>query len=231
MNLIAPTAPLAIPQRRKLARDHQQSACARLDFCRLLSRVWLVFVSRGAWASSPRDFLRWASPPGRLLLANRDPFQLMLACLAAGRLHVRKGDIDLAISFLEKCREAQPPRQFRGLVRRPIPSTVGYAYLLGGRLDEAVALLTEAIEQAQRDEVDVRPLPSAGIPGRGCLARMGRTEEALQHRTLRPRGFPNPEGAGHEAYVLRLLRRDRWHVRSSLGRRGGDSRSPASRSS
>jgi tetratricopeptide (TPR) repeat protein len=167
----------------------------------VLSRVWLVWclAELGEFATELCD--------GQVRLADssssKDPFQLMLACLAAGRLHVRKGDIPRAIEFLENCRQAQRLGNFE-VWSASISSTVGYAYLLGGRLDEAVALLTEAIEQANATKsMFGHSLRLAYLGEALCL--MGRTEEALHHAQCALEASRAQQERGHEAYVLRLL--------------------------
>jgi tetratricopeptide (TPR) repeat protein len=200
MNLVAPTAP---PPYRKdeslLATISSQRA--KTGLLSVLSRVWLVWclAELGEFATGLSD--------GQVRLADssspRDPFQLMLACLAAGRLHVRKGDIDLAIPFLDKCREAQRLGNFE-VWSASISSTVGYAYLLGGRVDEAVALLTEAIEQANATKSMFGHSLRLAYLGEAVFL-MGRTEEALQHAHCALEVSRTQKERGHEAYVLRLL--------------------------
>ena len=127
----------------------------------------------------------------------------MLACLAAGRLHVRKGDIPRAIEFLEKCRQAQRLGNFE-VWTASISSTVGYAYLLGGRLDEAVALLNEAIEQANSTKSMFGHSLRLTYLGEALLL-MGRPEEALHHARWALETSRTQQERGHEAYALRLL--------------------------
>jgi DNA-binding SARP family transcriptional activator len=166
-----------------------------------LSRVWLVWclAELGEFATELCD--------GQVRLAesssSRDPFQLMLACLAAGRLHVRKGDIGQAIEFLEKCGQAQRLGNFE-VWSASISSTVGCAYLLGGRLDEAVALLSEAIEQANSTKSMFGHSLRLAYLGEAVLL-MGRTEEALHHARCALEVSRIQKERGHEAYVLRLL--------------------------
>jgi tetratricopeptide (TPR) repeat protein len=126
-----------------------------------------------------------------------------VACLVRGRFHVRKGDIDLAIQFLEKCREAQRLGNFE-VWSASISSTVGYAYLLGGRLDEAVSLLTEAIEQANATKSMFGHSLRLAYLGEAVFL-LGRTEEALQHARCALEVSRTQQERGHEAYVLRLL--------------------------
>ncbi len=127
----------------------------------------------------------------------------MLAYLAAGRLHVRKGDIARAIEFLEKCREAQRLGNLE-VWSASISSTLGYACLLGGRLDEAVALLTEAIEQANSTKSMFGHSLRLAYLGEAFLL-MGRMEEALHHARCALEVSRTQREQGHEAYVLRLL--------------------------
>jgi tetratricopeptide (TPR) repeat protein len=200
MNLVAPMAP---PPYRKdeslLATISDQRA--KTGLLSVLSRIWLVWclAELGEFATELAD--------GQVLSAEsaspRNPFQLMLACLAAGRLHVRKGDIARAIEFLEKCRQAQRLGNFE-VWSASISSTIGYAYLLGGRLDEAVALLTQALEQA--DATKSMFGHSLRLADLGeAVWRMGRTDEALHHAHCALEVSRTQRERGHEAYALRLL--------------------------
>ena len=201
MNLVAPTAPT--PYRKDdglLATISSQRA--KTGLLSTLSRVWLVWclAELGEFATGLCD--------GQVRLAdssssNKDPFQLMLACLAAGRLHVRKGDIAQAIEFLEKCRQAHRLGNFE-VWSASISSTVGYAYLLGGRLDEAVALLTEAVEQDNSTKSMFGHSLRLAYLGEAVLL-MGRTEEALHHARCALEVSRIQKERGHEAYALRLL--------------------------
>jgi DNA-binding SARP family transcriptional activator len=199
-NLIAPVAPTPYRKDESLLATIS-SQRAKTGLLSVLSRVWLVFclAELGEFATGLSD--------GQVRLADssspKDPFQVMLACLAAGRLHVRKGDIDLAIQFLEKCREAQRLGNFE-VWSASISSTVGYAYLLGGRLDEAVSLLTEAIEQANATKSMFGHSLRLAYLGEAVFL-LGRTEEALQHARCALEVSRTQQERGHEAYVLRLL--------------------------
>src|SRR4029434_1829354 len=133
--------------------------------------------------------------------SSMDPYQLMLACLAAGRLHVRKGNIAQAIEFLEKCRQAHRLGNFE-VWSASISTTVGYAYLLGGRLDEAVALLTEAAEQGNSTKSMFGHSLRLAYLGEAVLL-LGRTEEALHHARCSLEVSRTQKERGHEAYALR----------------------------
>ena len=200
MNLVAPMAP---PPYRKdeslLATISGERATTGL--LSVLSRSWLVWclAELGEFATELCDGqVRLADS-----LSSKDPFQLMLACLAAGRLHVRKGDFPRAIEFLEKCRQAQRLGNFE-VWSASISSTVGYAYLLAGRLDEAVALLTEAIEQASATKSMFGHSLRLAYLGEALLL-MKRTDEALHHARCALEASRAQQERGHEAYALRLL--------------------------
>ena len=199
-NLVSPTAPTPYRKDESLLATISGQR-AKTGLLSALSRVWLVWclAELGEFATELCD--------GQVRLADssssRDPFQLMLACLAAGRLHVRRGDIARALEFLEKCRQAQRLGDFE-VWAASISSTVGYAYLLGGRLDEAVALLTEAIEQANATKSMFGHSLRLAYLGEAVLL-MGRTEEALHHARCALEVSRTQQERGHEAYVLRLL--------------------------
>ena len=201
MNLVAPTAPKPYRKDDSLLATIS-SERAKTGLLSALSRVWLVWclAELGEFATGLCDGqVRLADSSS----ANKDPFQLMLACLAAGRLHVRKGDIAQAIEFLEKCRQAHRLGNFE-VWSASISSTVGYAYLLGGRLDEAVALLTEAVEQGNSTKSMFGHSLRLAYLGEAVLL-MGRTEEALHHARCALEVSRTQKERGHEAYALRLL--------------------------
>ena len=200
MNLVTPTAPTPFRKDESLLATIS-SQRAKTGLLAVLSRVWLVWclAELGEFATGLCD--------GQVRLAesssSKDPFQLMLACLAAGRLHLQTGDTARAIEFLERCRQAQQLGNFE-VWSASISSTVGYAYLLGGRLDEAVALLTEAVEQASSTKSMFGHSLRLAHLGEAVLL-MGRREEALHHARCALEVSRAQRERGHEAYVLRLL--------------------------
>ena len=201
MNLIAPTAPAPYRKDNSLLATIS-SLRAKTGLLSALSRVWLVWclAELGEFATGLSDAqVRLADSAS----SNKDPFQLMLACLAAGRLHVCKGDIAQAIELLEKCRQAHRLGNFE-VWSASISSTVGYAYLLGGRLDEAVALLTESVEQGNATKSMFGRSLRLAYLGEAVLL-MGNTEEALQHARSALEVSRTQKERAHEAYALRLL--------------------------
>jgi DNA-binding SARP family transcriptional activator len=200
MNLVTPTAPTPFRKHESLLATIG-SQRAKTGLLPVLSRVWLVWclAELGEFATGLCD--------GQVQLAesssSKDPFQLMLACLAAGRLHLQTGDTARAIEFLERCRQAQQLGNFE-VWSASISSTVGYAYLLGGRLGEAVALLAEAVEQASSTKSMFGHSLRLAYLGEAVLL-MGRREEALHHARCALEVSRAQRERGHEAYVLRLL--------------------------
>jgi len=70
-----------------------------------------------------------------------------MAYRALGHLYLRKGDLDEAIRFLERCRELC---QAWNIPTFPsgVSSYLGYAYILSGRLADGLSLLEQHIEQS-----------------------------------------------------------------------------------
>ena len=198
-NLVTPVASSYCADESLLATISSQRAKSGL--LSVLSRVWLV------WCLAELGEFATELGEGQVRLADsaspRDPFQRMLAYLAVGRLHLRRGDIPRAIELLEKCREAQRLGNF-DVWSASISSSLGYGYLLGGRLDDAVALLTEAMEQGNSTKsMFGYSLRLAYLAE--ALLLTGRSEEALHHARGALEAARSQREQGHEAYVLRLL--------------------------
>jgi len=200
LNLVAPTAPAPYRNDESLLATIS-SQRAKTGLLSVLSRVWLIWclAELGEFAVGLCDgqvrLAEAASPP--------EPFQRMLAYLAAGRLHLLRGDIAPAIELLEKCREAQRVGNLE-VWSASIASILGYAYVLGGRQDDGLALLTDALELASAtkstfgDSLRLAYLAEA-------VMLMGRTDEALHHGRCALELARTQQEQGHEAYVLRLL--------------------------
>jgi predicted ATPase len=131
------------------------------------------------------------------------PASLMLASWGGGLLVFRQGDLPRAFPLLERavgiCHEADLPAYFP-----PMAAALGAAYTLGGRVTDAVPLLSQALEQATATElIATRALCSLSI-GEAHLAA-GRLEEAhaFAERTLAL--ARTHQERGNQAYALRLL--------------------------
>jgi class 3 adenylate cyclase/tetratricopeptide (TPR) repeat protein len=139
----------------------------------------------------------------RIAAAVAHPGSLMWAYHSIGLLSLRQGDLPQAILRLERamdlCQDADFPVWFP-----PLAGALGAAYTLGGRVADAVPLLTQALRQATAMEtVFMQALCSLSLGEAQMLA--SRVEEA----------YPLAESAltlarahkerGHEAWALRLL--------------------------
>jgi tetratricopeptide (TPR) repeat protein len=131
------------------------------------------------------------------------PSSLMWACYGIGLLAIRQGDLPRALPLLEQamgiCQEAGLP-----LFVPRMAAALGTAYTLCGRVADAVALLTQAMEQTMATETTgFQTLCSLPLSEAQVLA--GRLEEAhaLVEQTLAlAREY---QERGSPAYALRLL--------------------------
>jgi class 3 adenylate cyclase/tetratricopeptide (TPR) repeat protein len=131
------------------------------------------------------------------------PGSLMYAYHGIGLLALRQGDLTRALPWLERAlglnHDADLPLFFPW-----IGAALGAAYALAGRFDDAVPLLTQALEQATATETVLHQgLCRLSLGEAHLLA--GRLEEAhpLAERTL---AFTREhQERGNEAYALHLL--------------------------
>ena len=131
------------------------------------------------------------------------PASLMLASWGGGLLALRQGDLCRALLLLERavslCQDADFPGFFP-LMALPL----GAAYVLGGRIADAVPLLTRAMEQAMAvARVDSQVFASLSLGEAQMLT--GHLEEA---HTLAEQALARAHAyreRGNQAYILRLL--------------------------
>jgi class 3 adenylate cyclase/tetratricopeptide (TPR) repeat protein len=131
------------------------------------------------------------------------PGSLMMASWGIGLLAFRQGDLPRALSCLERamaiCQDTDFP-----LWLPWIASILGAAYTLGGRIADAVPLLTQAIEQTTAMEMSVmQVLCHLSLREAQLLADRREEAQALAEQALtlaRAR-----QERGHQAYALRLL--------------------------
>jgi class 3 adenylate cyclase/tetratricopeptide (TPR) repeat protein len=131
------------------------------------------------------------------------PGSLMMASWGIGLLAFRQGDLPRALSCLERamaiCQDTDFP-----LWLPWIASILGAAYTLGGRIADAVPLLTQAIEQTTAMEMSVMQVLCHLSLGEAQLLADRREEaQALAEQALtlaRAR-----QERGRQAYALRLL--------------------------
>jgi class 3 adenylate cyclase/tetratricopeptide (TPR) repeat protein len=167
----------------------------------VISRVFLAWchAELGAFAEG-RAF---GAEGLRIAEAVAHPGSLMWACYGIGLLSFRQGDLPKALPLLERavgiCHEADLSAFFPWMA-----AALGAAYILGGRVADAVLLLTQAMEQAIATErVVYQALCNLSLSEAQLLA--GRLEEA---HTLAERAMAlarEHQERGNQAYALRLL--------------------------
>jgi tetratricopeptide (TPR) repeat protein len=131
------------------------------------------------------------------------PASLMVASWGIGQLTLRPGDLPRALPLLEQavdlCQDADLPLYFPEMA-----PGLGAAYTLGGRVADAVPLLTQAMEQTTAmKRVDLQALCGLSLGEEQMLA--GRLEDA---HALAERALAHARAhqeRGHQAYALRLL--------------------------
>jgi predicted ATPase/class 3 adenylate cyclase len=140
----------------------------------------------------------------RIAEAVAHPASLMQASWGIGLLSLRQGDLPRALPLLERavgiCQDEDLPAYF------PLMgTTLGAAYTLGGRLANAVPLLTQALERAMTAELVVteQALYSCSL-GEAHLAA-SRLEEACTFAERALALARAHQERGHQAYALRLL--------------------------
>ncbi|MGH8070282.1 MAG: ATP-binding protein [Candidatus Entotheonellia bacterium] len=165
----------------------------------ILSRTWLVgcLAEVGAFAEG----ITLGEEGVRIARAVDLPYGLTSAYYGVGGLYLHKGDLDQAIPVLERglglCQAANISLLFPG-----IASYLGYAYVLAGRVAEALPLLEQTRAQAGSLRFfhahQVARLSEAHL-------RAGRVADATQlaERALALARHHNERG--HEAWALRLL--------------------------
>jgi DNA-binding winged helix-turn-helix (wHTH) protein/tetratricopeptide (TPR) repeat protein len=139
----------------------------------------------------------------RIAEAVAHPGSLMRAYHGLGLLALRQGDLPRALPRLEQaigiCQEVDLPARFPEMA-----AALGAAYTLGGRIADAVSLLTQVLEQTTAIEiVFIQVLCRLSLGEAQMLA--GRLEEAhvLAERALAL--ARTHQERGHQAYALHLL--------------------------
>ena len=131
------------------------------------------------------------------------PTSVMFAAWGCGLLALRHGDLPRALPLLERavhiCQDVDLPAYFFRLA-----AALGGAYTLGGRVVDAVPLLTQAIAQPTATErVSDKALCRLSLGEAQALA--GRLEEAYVLAEQALALARERQERGNEAYALRLL--------------------------
>jgi class 3 adenylate cyclase/tetratricopeptide (TPR) repeat protein len=159
----------------------------------------LCLAEMGAFAES-----RAVGEAGqRMAEAINHPGSLVSAYRSVGQLYLCQGDLPQALPVLERaaglCEDAELPFHFSLLA-----PTLGAAYVLCGRVDEAIRLLARVLEQTAlsgRRNVQAPLLSSLGE----AHLRADRLEEARTFATRALEHARTYQARGHEAYSLHLL--------------------------
>ncbi|MFQ5896796.1 MAG: AAA family ATPase [Candidatus Methylomirabilia bacterium] len=173
----------------------------------VFSRSWLAscLAERGELAEG----IARGEEAIRIAEAVDDPYSLIVACFGIGGLYLLKGDLEKAISVLERGlalgQVANIPLLFPF-----VASPLGCAYALSGRAAEALPLLEQAAEQAFCAKlVADHSLRIARLSQAHLL--VDRPDSASQLAAQALTLSREHKERGHEAYALRLLGEIRSH--------------------
>jgi tetratricopeptide (TPR) repeat protein len=165
------------------------------------SRTWLdwCYAELGMFAEG----CAFGEEGLRMAEALDHPGSLMFAFWGMGLLALRQGDLPRALPRLERavglCQDADLPLWFPWLA-----VALGAAYILSGRIADAVLLLTQAMEQTMaREMVGLQAL--CGLPLSEAHLLAGRLEEAYTLAEQAQALASTHQERGHQAYALRLL--------------------------
>ena len=169
----------------------------------VLSRVWLAFCRTEQGAGT--EARRLADEAVRIADAAGHSFSQIVACGGQGTVHASLGDMESAIPALERAlvihRMADIPLLFP-FVAAPL----GWAYALGGRTEEGLHLLGEAIERAEALDFAANQARRLTWLAEAHLA--ARQTEAAKRMASRALESARRYGErGHEAHALELLGR------------------------
>jgi tetratricopeptide (TPR) repeat protein len=139
----------------------------------------------------------------RLAEAIDQPFTLSHAYLGVGLVHLRKGDLQPAITTLAQSLSVCHTGDIQLLVPW-VTASLGYAYALAGHLAEALPLLEQAIEQSVAMHLMSHHARWMTYLGEAYLLA-DRLEDAHQLAGRALSLSRDLKQRGHEAYALRLL--------------------------
>jgi tetratricopeptide (TPR) repeat protein len=166
------------------------------------SRVWLVWslVELGEFAEG----MARGAEAMQMAEAAGHPFSRIQACYGLGLLHLRKGDLPRAIPVLEQGLDVCQAWGFQTLAFHEVAAFLGAAYILAGRVAEALPLLERVVKQTDAMGVVFDHVLGVISLGEGYLWA-GRIEDALHQAQHAVEVCHQHQQRGHEAWALRLL--------------------------
>jgi class 3 adenylate cyclase/tetratricopeptide (TPR) repeat protein len=166
------------------------------------SRVWLVWslVELGEFAEG----MARGAEAMQMAEAAGHPFSRIQACYGLGLLHLRKGDLTRAIPVLEQGLDVCQAWGFQTLAFHEVAAFLGAAYILAGRVAEALPLLERVVKQTDAMGVVFDHVLGVISLGEGYLWA-GRIEDALHQAQHAVEVCHQHQQRGHEAWALRLL--------------------------
>ena len=115
----------------------------------------------------------------RIAEAADHPYTLYFGLFDLGLAHLRRGDLPRATRVLERCLDLCRTWQFVAGIPL-VAATLGAAYALAGRADEALPLVAGAVEEFRSRQIHVRPAFILLCAGMTYLSA-GRIDEAASH--------------------------------------------------
>jgi class 3 adenylate cyclase/tetratricopeptide (TPR) repeat protein len=165
------------------------------------SRMWLAWCH--AWRGEFEEAAALAAECHDITADIDQPADLIIACNTLGLPAVLRGDVGLAVPALEQALLLARTRNIRS-PQAASASFLGYAYTLGGRLSEGVALLEEALELA----ASVKFIPCVSL-WTGWLAEanllQGPTADATWHAERSLQLALEHKESAYEAFANRII--------------------------
>jgi tetratricopeptide (TPR) repeat protein len=166
------------------------------------SRAWLV------WSLAELGEFEEGMAPGaeavQMAEAAGHPYSLIHACYGLGFFHLRRGHLNKAIPVLDHGLEVCNAWGFQALSFHGVASFLGAAYVLAGRVAEALPLLERVVQQTAAMGVVFDHVLGVIPLGEGYL-RAGRIEDALHQARHAVEVCRQHQQRGHEAWALRFL--------------------------
>ena len=151
-----------------------------------------------------QEATRHAEDALRLAEASENPLSLIMACMGAGMVHLRRGDTDAAIPVLEHGLQICHMFGLTALMFHGIAASLGAAYALTTRTAEAIPLLRQVADQGTAMKLVSDHLIGA-IPLAEVLLSRGQLDDAAPLASRALELARAHKQRGHEVYALRLL--------------------------